>query len=95
MSTIFSALVVFGCLLLGASSVLQYRRTTSVRARSRHLKFAIGAFGSVVIMGLVTLLGETVQTLVIIAAVFWLARHLYRGTSPWVRFVEKKVAQML
>ncbi len=95
MSTVLSALLVAGLLALGFVSLAQSRRATSQRLRRRHIKFAIGSFGSLVIIGLVTMLGETVQTLVIIAAVMWLARHLYRGTSTWVRFVEEKVANML
>ncbi|MBY0587419.1 hypothetical protein K2X85_09600 [bacterium] len=95
MSTVISAFFVVGLMVIGFVSLAQSRRTSSLRLRQRNIRWAMGAFGTLTITVLVTLLGETVQTLVIIAASFWLARHLYRGTSPWVRFLEKKVASLL
>lgn len=95
MSTVFSALLVVGLLIAGVASLHHSRKARTQGLRRRHIKWAIGSFGTLAIMGFVTLLGETVQTIVIIAAVIWLARHLYRGTSTWVRFVEEKVANML
>jgi hypothetical protein len=95
MTTVLSAVIVLGLVVMGIVSINQSRRATTIRLRQRHIRWAMGAFGTLGIITFVTLLGETLQNLVMIAAIVWFARHLYRGTSPWVRFVEKKLADML
>jgi hypothetical protein len=81
------------CMLVGGIACYQSRRATSRKVRLRLIKVAIGAFGSLAIVGLVGLLAELLQLVVILIAITWLARHLWHGTSPVVRFIEKRFPQ--
>lgn len=89
-TTLFLTLGVVS-IAVGMVSIAHSRKARTRRLRVRSARIAVGAFGSLAILLAVNLLADVLPLLVVAGLVWLLVRHLWRGNSSILRFVEQKI----